>query len=193
MSPRLRRRKPEPAEQTPPVPVPRPPPPLPTTPRPRPEARRGRRRARGDRRRRPSGSAAVPSPTPPRSCCCAPPTRARRCSPAAGIAVAAALAGRPGREVGLVLATVLVGQAVLGWHNDLVDRAPRRAAAAERQADRRRLPRPRHRLVRAGLRRAAAGPARGLQRRHRRLLLPRLGRHRPARQRRPAPRAGSRG
>ena len=41
---------------------------------------------------------------------------------AAGLAAAAALAGRPGREVGLVLATVLVGQAVLGWHNDLVDR-----------------------------------------------------------------------
>lgn len=41
---------------------------------------------------------------------------------AAGLAGAAALAGRPGREVGLVLVTVLVGQAVLGWHNDLVDR-----------------------------------------------------------------------
>jgi hypothetical protein len=41
---------------------------------------------------------------------------------AAGLAVAAALAGRAGREVALVFATVLVGQAVLGWHNDLVDR-----------------------------------------------------------------------
>jgi 4-hydroxybenzoate polyprenyltransferase len=41
---------------------------------------------------------------------------------AVGLAAAAALAGRPGREVGLVFATVLVGQAVLGWHNDLVDR-----------------------------------------------------------------------
>jgi hypothetical protein len=41
---------------------------------------------------------------------------------AVGLAVAAALSGRPGREVALVLATVLVGQAVLGWHNDLVDR-----------------------------------------------------------------------
>jgi len=41
---------------------------------------------------------------------------------AAGLAGAAALAGRPGREVGLVLVTALVGQAVLGWHNDLVDR-----------------------------------------------------------------------
>lgn len=38
------------------------------------------------------------------------------------MAVAAALAGRPQREVLLVLVTVLVGQSVLGWHNDLVDR-----------------------------------------------------------------------
>lgn len=37
------------------------------------------------------------------------------------LAVAAALAGRPTREVVLVLLTVLVGQAVLGWENDLVD------------------------------------------------------------------------
>lgn len=42
---------------------------------------------------------------------------------AVGLAVAAAISGRPGREVGLVLATVLVGQAILGWHNDLVDRS----------------------------------------------------------------------
>lgn len=41
---------------------------------------------------------------------------------AAALTGAAALAGRPPREVGLVLATALVGQAVLGWHNDLVDR-----------------------------------------------------------------------
>ena len=41
---------------------------------------------------------------------------------AVGVAVAAALAGRPGQEVLLVLGTVLVGQAVLGWHHDLVDR-----------------------------------------------------------------------
>ena len=41
---------------------------------------------------------------------------------ALGLAVAAALTGRPTREVGLVFATVLVGQAILGWHNDLVDR-----------------------------------------------------------------------
>lgn len=42
---------------------------------------------------------------------------------AAGLAIAAAISGRPAREVGLVFATVLVGQAVLGWHNDLIDRA----------------------------------------------------------------------
>ena len=41
---------------------------------------------------------------------------------AVGMAVAAALAGRPGRELLLVLGTVLVGQAILGWFNDLVDR-----------------------------------------------------------------------
>ncbi len=47
---------------------------------------------------------------------------------AVGLALAAALSGRPGREVALVLATVLVGQAVLGWHNDLVDRSHDEAA-----------------------------------------------------------------
>ncbi len=41
---------------------------------------------------------------------------------AAGLAAAAAISGRPGREAGLVFATVLVGQTILGWHNDLVDR-----------------------------------------------------------------------
>lgn len=41
---------------------------------------------------------------------------------AGALAGAAALAGRPLREVALVLATALVGQTVLGWHNDLVDR-----------------------------------------------------------------------
>ena len=39
-----------------------------------------------------------------------------------GLAVAAALAGRPLREVGLVALTVLIGQAVLGWWDDLCDR-----------------------------------------------------------------------
>ena len=41
---------------------------------------------------------------------------------AAAVAGAAALAGRSGREMGLVFGTVLVGQSILGWHNDLVDR-----------------------------------------------------------------------
>lgn len=40
---------------------------------------------------------------------------------ALALATAALLAGRPGREVLLVLATVLVGQTALGWHNDLLD------------------------------------------------------------------------
>ena len=40
---------------------------------------------------------------------------------ALAMAVAAAASGRPLREVALVLATVLVGQGVLGWDNDLVD------------------------------------------------------------------------
>ena len=39
------------------------------------------------------------------------------------MAIAAALAGRPSRELLLVLCTVLVGQVILGWFNDLVDRA----------------------------------------------------------------------
>jgi 4-hydroxybenzoate polyprenyltransferase len=42
---------------------------------------------------------------------------------AAGVAAAAALAGRPTRELGLVFVTVLVGQTIVGWHNDLRDRA----------------------------------------------------------------------
>jgi 4-hydroxybenzoate polyprenyltransferase len=40
---------------------------------------------------------------------------------AGGLAVAAAVSGRSGREVGLVAVTVLVGQALLGWDNDLTD------------------------------------------------------------------------
>lgn len=39
-----------------------------------------------------------------------------------GLAVAAGISGRPGRELILVFATVLVGQTILGWFNDLVDR-----------------------------------------------------------------------
>jgi len=49
---------------------------------------------------------------------------------AVGMAVAAALAGRPSRELLLILGTVLVGQVILGWFNDLVDR--RRDARHER-------------------------------------------------------------
>ncbi|MCW2832480.1 MAG: hypothetical protein JWN68_433 [Nocardioides sp.] len=41
---------------------------------------------------------------------------------ALGLAATAAVAGRPAREAALVLVTVLVGQAILGWDNDLVDR-----------------------------------------------------------------------
>ncbi|MET1058140.1 MAG: UbiA family prenyltransferase [Nocardioides sp.] len=37
------------------------------------------------------------------------------------LAGAAAMAGRSLEEVGLVAATVLVGQVILGWHNDVVD------------------------------------------------------------------------
>lgn len=40
---------------------------------------------------------------------------------AVALAAAAAISGRPLREVLLVGITVLVGQVVLGWHNDLVD------------------------------------------------------------------------
>jgi 4-hydroxybenzoate polyprenyltransferase len=48
---------------------------------------------------------------------------------AAAVAGAGALVARPTRELGLVFATVLVGQTIVGWHNDLVDR--RRDAANE--------------------------------------------------------------
>lgn len=41
---------------------------------------------------------------------------------ALAMGVAAALAGRPTRELALVAGTVLVGQACLGWFNDLIDR-----------------------------------------------------------------------
>jgi 4-hydroxybenzoate polyprenyltransferase len=41
---------------------------------------------------------------------------------ALAMGAAAGLAGRPLREIGLVAATVLVGQALLGWDNDLGDR-----------------------------------------------------------------------
>lgn len=58
---------------------------------------------------------------------------------AAALAAAAALSGRRTQEVGLVLVTALVGQTILGWHNDLVDRnrdrlgdTPRKPVAAGR-------------------------------------------------------------
>ncbi|MBF4161481.1 UbiA family prenyltransferase [Nocardioides acrostichi] len=41
---------------------------------------------------------------------------------AVSMALVAGLSGRPGADMGLVLVTVLVGQALLGWLNDLVDR-----------------------------------------------------------------------
>ena len=41
---------------------------------------------------------------------------------AATLASVALVSGRPPREAAIVLATALVGQAILGWHNDLVDR-----------------------------------------------------------------------
>ena len=46
---------------------------------------------------------------------------------AAALGAVAALDARPGREIALVAATVLVGQTLLGWHNDIVDRARDRA------------------------------------------------------------------
>lgn len=49
---------------------------------------------------------------------------------AAVLAAGAAMSGRATNEVGLVFATVLVGQVVLGWHNDVVD------AARDRSHDR---------------------------------------------------------
>lgn len=47
---------------------------------------------------------------------------------AVAMAVAAAVSGRAVRESGLVLVTVLAGQALLGWDNDVVDEAGDRAA-----------------------------------------------------------------
>ncbi|WP_137293650.1 UbiA family prenyltransferase [Nocardioides dongxiaopingii] len=41
---------------------------------------------------------------------------------ALALGVAALAAGRPTREAAVVAATVLVGQTILGWHNDIVDR-----------------------------------------------------------------------
>ena len=41
---------------------------------------------------------------------------------ALAMGLAAAVSGRPARETAVVLLTVLVGQTILGWHNDIVDR-----------------------------------------------------------------------
>ncbi|MFD0805527.1 UbiA family prenyltransferase [Nocardioides caeni] len=41
---------------------------------------------------------------------------------ALAMGLVAAIAGREAREAGVVLVTVLVGQTILGWHNDIVDR-----------------------------------------------------------------------
>lgn len=41
---------------------------------------------------------------------------------ALAMGLAAAVSGRPARETAVVLVTVLVGQTILGWHNDIVDR-----------------------------------------------------------------------
>lgn len=41
---------------------------------------------------------------------------------ALAMGLVAAVVGRPAREAGVVLLTVLVGQTILGWHNDIVDR-----------------------------------------------------------------------
>jgi hypothetical protein len=56
---------------------------------------------------------------------------------ALAMAVAGALAGRSTRELLLICATVLVGQAILGWFNDLVDRQKdaRNAAPGKPVAD----------------------------------------------------------
>ena len=48
-----------------------------------------------------------------------------------GVAAAAALSGRSGREVGLVLVTVVVGRLTAGWLNDVADRE--RDIAVDRQ------------------------------------------------------------
>ena len=129
----------------------------------------------------PSGAAGRPragAPPHPRAhharcCCSAPRTRARPLLTAAGLAVAAALAGRPGREVGLVLATVLVGQAVLGWHNDLVDRRrdAQRLPSGKPIADGYLDPGTAWFALVCGV--LLLVPLAGLERRHRRLPLPR--------------------
>jgi 4-hydroxybenzoate polyprenyltransferase len=65
---------------------------------------------------------------------------------AVGMAVAAATSGRTAREVGLVAVTVLVGQALLGWDNDLADEKADRADERTRKV-----------LVQGGLDRGTLG------------------------------------
>ncbi|MCL8024110.1 UbiA family prenyltransferase [Nocardioides bruguierae] len=60
-----------------------------------------------------------PLPAPVALVLAAHPARALAVTVA--LAVAAAVTGRPGREVALVAATVAVGQLVLGWVNDVAD------------------------------------------------------------------------
>jgi hypothetical protein len=78
------------------------------------------KRVRPDRRRQGRPSLSIRDAWPLLLLRAAHPKQALVTSLALG--AAAAIAGRPGREVAVVLATVLVGQTILGWHNDLVDR-----------------------------------------------------------------------
>ena len=112
--PRRRKAAPQPAEPPPGSPAPSPAPaPAATTvvaPPPPPPAPRARR----------TGPARVLDTTPVLLARAAHPRQA--VLTAVLMTVVAALDDRPTRELGLVLVTVLVGQTVLGWHNDLVDR-----------------------------------------------------------------------
>ena len=112
--PRRRKAAPQPAEPPPGSPAPSPAPaPGATTvvaPPPPPPAPRARR----------TGPARILDTTPVLLARAAHPRQA--VLTAVLMTVVAALDDRPTRELGLVLVTVLVGQTVLGWHNDLVDR-----------------------------------------------------------------------
>ena len=141
-----------------------------------------RRGGRPPRRSRRSASTTSPAATP------RPPASSRAGLAAAAVPGRARPAGdgdrarrrrrgrarRPARPGGgRRTLTVLVGQTILGWHNDIVDR-DRDARHRAAQADRRRPARPRHRLVRAHDRGADPGAAVDLDRRHRRHELPDL-------------------
>lgn len=52
---------------------------------------------------------------------------------AVALAFAALATGRDAREAAVVLATVLVGQTILGWHNDIVDRDRDKRHGAQRK------------------------------------------------------------